>query len=251
MLRSVAEVSVLTGLSKVSIYNKIKLKEFEKYVVKNKGITYISDEGINLIFKGLNFKDVTLNGLNEGLNLQREDVGISVENTDFKEFKLELKELNKDYLNSLKSENEFLKEQLEEKDKQISELHKLIENSQILLKEEQKKSEQQLYLAEHFKEVDNKLQDLREKMEQKRSEKIKLFKIFSKQIYRVFFIKGKIIKLEKKKYFLCPMCGEKLKLPKTEELEIIFIKCSCGCGSFIQVRNGYHIPSKRGIEKFF
>ena len=79
MLRSVAEVSVLTGLSKVSIYNKIKLKEFEKYVVKNKGITYISDEGINLIFKGLNFKDVTLNGLNEGLNLQREDVGISVE----------------------------------------------------------------------------------------------------------------------------------------------------------------------------
>lgn len=251
MLRSVAEVSVLTGLSKVSIYNKIKLKEFEKYVVKNKGITYISDEGINLIFKGLNFKDVTLNGLNEGLNLQREDVGISVENTDFKEFKLELKELNKDYLNSLKSENEFLKEQLEEKDKQISELHKLIENSQILLKEEQKKSEQQLYLAEHFKEVDNKLQDLREKMEQKRSEKIKLFKIFSKQIYRVFFIKGKIIKLEKKKYFLCPMCGEKLKLPKTEELEIIFIKCSCGCGSFIQVRNGYHIPSKRGIEKVF
>ena len=180
MLRSVAEVSVLTGLSKVSIYNKIKLKEFEKYVVKNKGITYISDEGINLIFKGLNFKDVTLNGLNEGLNLQREDVGISVENTDFKEFKLELKELNKDYLNSLKSENEFLKEQLEEKDTQISELHKLIENSQILLKEEQKKSEQQLYLAEHFKEVDNKLQDLREKMEQKRSEKIKLFKIFSK-----------------------------------------------------------------------
>ena len=82
--------------------------------------------------------------------------------------------------NSLKSENEFLKKQLDEKDKQISELHKLIENSQILLKEEQKKSEQQLYLAEHFEEVDNKLQDLREKMEQKRNEKIKLFKIFSK-----------------------------------------------------------------------
>ena len=50
---------------------------------------------------------------------------------------------------------------------------------------------------------------------------------------------------------VCPVCGEKLKLPKTEELEVIFIKCSCGCGSFIQVRNGYHIPSKRGIEKVF
>ena len=78
MLRSVAEVSVLTGLSKVSIYNKIKLKELEKYVVKNKGITYISDEGINLIFKGLNFKDDTLNGFINGLNIDREDVDISI-----------------------------------------------------------------------------------------------------------------------------------------------------------------------------
>ena len=177
MLRSVAEVSVLTGLSKVSIYNKIKLKEIEKYVVKNKGITYISDEGINLIFKGLNLNDDKLKDLTNGLNSEREDVDVSIGNADFKEFKLEL---NKDYLNSLKSENEVLKKQLDEKDKQISELHKLIENSQILLKEEQKKSEQQLYLAEHFEEVDNKLQDLREKMEQKRNEKIKLFKIFSK-----------------------------------------------------------------------
>lgn len=220
MLRSVAEVSVLTGLSKVSIYNKIKLKEIEKYVVKNKGITYISDEGINLIFKGLNFKDDTLNGFTNGLNIDREDVDISIKNTDFKEFKLELKEFNKEYLNSLKAENEFLKKQLDEKDKQISELHKLIENSQILLKEEQKKSEQQLYLAEHFEEVDNKLQDLREKMEQKRNEKIKLFKIFSKQIYRVFFIKGKIMKLEKKKYFLCPMCGENLSFQRQKNQKL-------------------------------
>ena len=217
MLRSVAEVSVLTGLSKVSIYNKIKLKEIEKYVVKNKGITYISDEGINLIFKGLNLNDDKLKDLTNGLNSEREDFDISIKNTDFKEFKLELKEFNKEYLNSLKSENEVLKvqnevenkeiendvnsetsidedgllnlnkelidnllEQLKEKDKQISELHRLIENNQILLKEEQKKSEQQLYLAEHFEEVDNKLQDLKEKMEQKRNEKIKLFKIFSK-----------------------------------------------------------------------
>lgn len=165
MLRSVAEVSVLTGLSKVSIYNKIKLKEIEKYVVKNKGITYISDEGITLIVEGLNLNDDKLNGLNFQLNSGREDVAVSIGNTDFKEFKLELKELNKNYLNSLKSENEVLKKQLDEKDKQIAELHRLIENNQILLKEEQKKSEQQLYLAEYFEEVDNKLQDLKEKME--------------------------------------------------------------------------------------
>ena len=182
MLRSVAEVSVLTGLSKVSIYNKIKLKEIEKYVFKNKGITYISDEGITLIVEGLNLNDDKLNGLNLQLNSEREDVAVSIGNTDFKQFKLELKELNKNYLNSLKSENEVLKKQLDEKDKQISELHRLIENNQILLKEEQKKSEQQLYLAEHFEEVDNKLQDLKEKMEQKRNDRKSFFKIFSKQL---------------------------------------------------------------------
>lgn len=180
MLRSVAEVSVLTGLSKVSIYNKIKLKEIEKYVVKNKGITYISDEGISLIVEGLNLNDDKLNGLNLHLKREREDVAVSIRNTDFKEFKLELKELNKNYLTSLKSENEVLKKQLDEKDKQISELHRLIENNQILLKEEQKKSEQHLFLAEHFEEVDNKLQDLKEKMEQKRNDRKSFFKIFSK-----------------------------------------------------------------------
>ena len=177
MLRSVAEVSILTGLSKVSIYNKIKLKEIEQYIVKNKGITYISDEGIALIKKGLNLKEDTLNNLNNSLKADESEVAISIEN---KEFKLELKELNKDYLNSLKSENEVLKKQLEEKDKQIAELHKLIENSQILLKEEQKKTEQQIYLAEHFEEVDNKLQDLREKMEQRKNNKKSIFKIFNK-----------------------------------------------------------------------
>ena len=139
MLRSVAEVSVLTGLSKVSIYNKIKLKEIEQYVVKNKGITYISDEGITLIKKGLNLKVETLNSLKDSLKVDEEEVAVSIENKEIEEFKVELKELNKDYLNSLKSENELLKRQLDEKDNQIAELHKLIENSQILLKEEQKK----------------------------------------------------------------------------------------------------------------
>lgn len=180
MLRSVAEVSVLTGLSKVSIYNKIKLKEIEQYVVKNKGITYISDEGVDLIKGALNLKEYTLNHLNDILKVDESEVPINIENKDIEEFKAELKELNKDYLSSLKSENELLKKQLDEKDKQIAELHKLIENNQILLKEEQKKADYQLYLSEHFEEVDNKLQDLREKMYQKKNDKKNLFKIFSK-----------------------------------------------------------------------
>ena len=178
MLRSVAEVSDLTGLSKVSIYNKLKLKEMEEFIVKNKGITYITDEGLNLIKSSLNLKESSLN-LNQEIKTENEESLKTVENKGFEEFKEYFKELNKSYLTSLKCEIESLKGQLIEKDKQINDLHKLIENSQVLLKEEQKKSENQLYLAEHFEEVDMKLQDIREKMLNKKSEEKSFFrKIF-------------------------------------------------------------------------
>ena len=131
MLRTVEETAIQLGVSKTTIYNKLKLKEYKARIVKKQGKSMVDDSLFNLIQEGLKVKN-------------------EVEN------------------------------KLDEKDKQISELHKLIENSQILLKEEQKKSEQQLYLAEHFEEVDNKLQDLKEKMEQKRNYRKSLFKIFSK-----------------------------------------------------------------------
>ena len=56
---SVSEIADLTGLSKVSIYNKLKLKEIEPFIVKNKGITYVCDEGVALIKEGLNLKAVS------------------------------------------------------------------------------------------------------------------------------------------------------------------------------------------------
>ena len=88
---------------------------------------------------------------------------------------------NEELLNFNKELIEGLLNQLKEKDRQITELHRLIENSQVLLKEEQKKGEQQLYLAEHFEEVDQKLQDLREKMIEK---SIKEKESFFKRIFK-------------------------------------------------------------------
>ena len=162
MLRTVEETAIQLGVSKTTIYNKLKMKEYKSKLVKKQGKSMIDDSLFNLI--------------QEGLKVQNEVENKEIENDVNAEISIDedgLLNLNKELIDNLL-------EQLKEKDKQISELHKLIENSQILLKEEQKKSEQQLYLAEHFEEVDNKLQDLREKMEQKRNEKIKLFKIFSK-----------------------------------------------------------------------
>ena len=162
MLRTVEETAIQLGVSKTTIYNKLKMKEYKSKLVKKQGKSMIDDSLFNLI--------------QEGLKVQNEVENKEIENDVNSETSIDedgLLNLNKELIDNLL-------EQLKEKDKQIAELHKLIENSQILLKEEQKKKDQQLYLAEHFEEVDNKLQDLREKMEQKRNEKKGLFKIFSK-----------------------------------------------------------------------
>jgi hypothetical protein len=162
MLRTVEETAIYLGVSKTTIYNKLKLKEYKSMIVKKQGKSMIDDGLFNLI--------------QESLKIQNEVKNDKIENNVNTEISIDeegLFNLNKELIDNLLN-------QLKEKDKQIAELHKLIENSQILLKEEQKKSEQQLYLAEHFEEVDNKLQDLREKMDQKRNEKKSFFKIFSK-----------------------------------------------------------------------
>lgn len=157
-------VSELTGVSKVTIYKKIKkLKELEPFIVRKDDKTYILEDGLKLIKDQLTVNKKVNSEVESEIAIE----GISTELT-----------INKELINLL---TEQLKEkdiQLKEKDKQIAELHKLIENSQILLKEEQKKSDKQLYLEEHFEEVDTKLQDLREKMEQRKNEKKGFFKNF-------------------------------------------------------------------------
>ncbi|GAA0764478.1 hypothetical protein [Clostridium sartagoforme] len=162
MLRTVEETAIQLGVSKTTIYNKLKLKEYKYRIIKKQGKSMVDDGLFNLIKESLKVQNEVENKENE--NDVNAEISIDEEG---------LFNLNKELIENLLN-------QLKEKDKQIAELHKLIENSQILLKEEQKKSDQQLYLSEHFEEVDNKLQDLREKMEERRNEKKGFFKIFSK-----------------------------------------------------------------------
>lgn len=158
---TVSEISKLTGVSKVCIYNKLKLKEIEKFTHKNKSITYVSEEGLNLIKESLKLNEEATTSLND------KEIE-SNKHTDNKVFKEDLN-LIEEYINSLKDENEKLWVQIQEKDKQIQELqsiisqnNRLVENSQILLKNTQEK--EQLMLEEHFKEFNNKLEKMKDKM---------------------------------------------------------------------------------------
>lgn len=56
-------------------------------------------------------------------------------------------------------------------------------------------------------------------------------------------------KKTKKKYFQCPGCAYKHRIAKTKDLHIALIRCDCGHDSLIMVKNGYHIPSKSGLQR--
>lgn len=180
MLRSVSEISVLTGLSKVSIYNKLKLKEMKDYIIKNKGVTYVSEEGYALILDKFNLKKEALNNLKNDTKNIKDEIALDIENKDIEEFKLEFKKLKQDYINSLKLEIENLKVQLEKKDNQINELMGLNKNNQILLKQQQDKEINQIQLEDHFKEVDEKLGELKSRMDNRKSEKTSFWNRFKK-----------------------------------------------------------------------
>ncbi|MGJ1067584.1 hypothetical protein ACR77K_15310 [Clostridium perfringens] len=166
MLRGVDEVAKELKVSKTAIYNKLKLKEFKCKIVKKQGKSMINDDLFNLIKDSIKVKN-------------------KVENKEFIlgneiDSKNEIAMDREDSFNLNKSLIDTLIAQLEEKDKQIAALHKLIENNQVLLKKEQEAKVNILELEDHFKEVDNKLNSIKEKMNQRKENKSFLKNFFKK-----------------------------------------------------------------------
>lgn len=177
MFYTVAQVSELTNLSKVSIYNRLKSKEFKKHISKKQGITYIDEDGLNLIKDVLTFKEDSLRNFKEEDHQQATEEDIKQSKATVEE---DILKQNKDLITALVEQLKEKDIQLKEKDKQISEkdiqimgLQKLIENSQVLLREEQQQNNNQLQLEEHIKQLDNRLDDVREKMDQRKEQQEK------------------------------------------------------------------------------
>ena len=163
---SVEEVAEQLGVSKVTIY--AKLKKHDDMVVLKQGKKYVSEELLSLIKSELNLKDK--------LKFKDIDNGDNQVNTND----------DGDLIKLNKALNECLINQIAEKDRQIAEMQKTIDelinlnkNSQVLLKQEQDKEKSKtLQLEQHFAEVDEKLMDLREKMETKKQTKKNFFSFF-------------------------------------------------------------------------
>ena len=167
---TVEEVSKLLSVSKVTIY--AKLKKYESKVVVKQGKKYVTEELLSLIKQELNLKECLKDNLKVENNTGAINQEIATDRDD-------LINLNQDLINFLKQQLEEKDIQLREKDKQIEELINLNKNNQILLKQQQDKEINQKLLEDHFQEVDQKLMDLRDRMEEKKNSK-KFFGFFSK-----------------------------------------------------------------------
>lgn len=173
MIYNVSEVSEITKLSKVSIYSRFKLKKFEPYLTKKQGVVYITEEGLKIIVGDLK-------EYKEPINYLKEEAYDSVkENKEDLSFKT-------DYINTLKDQLKIKDTQILEKDLQIHEINNrlsqeqdLHKNTQILFKQQQ--PQQILQLEAHFEELDNKLIEIKDKMQKKEKDHKGIFKkIFSK-----------------------------------------------------------------------
>ena len=145
--KSIESVSEELGISKAAIYKKLKKEKYKNSITKENGKMMLSDIVVEELKKNVrkkkkveSFKDIEI-----------------VDEENKVEVLVDDKKENKDRI------VESLLRQLEEKDHQINKLHDLIENNQIIIKNQQEKEKEQLKLEEHFKEIDKKLFEIRER----------------------------------------------------------------------------------------
>jgi hypothetical protein len=181
MLYDVDQAAIKLNVSKQSIYNKIKLKEFKDKIIIKQKKTYIDGDLLNLIKDTLKVKSIF--NMNDNIEEPEESPNIEAITLDD-----DLLNLNKDLINTLI-------EQLKVKDIQIQELNNRLAVEQELTKNRQvlelRQPKDIKLLEEHFKDLDKNLLDLRERMEQRKetqqqksNEHKNIFrKIFNLKIY--------------------------------------------------------------------
>ena len=142
---------------------------FTKRVDKQEDLDEI---GFKLIQGSLKeFEEDDIKGFKEGikcLNIKETNSALGDEITS----DTEILSMNRDIFNLLKSQLEEKNLQLKDNDLQIHELHKLVENSQILLKEKPQDIKLlELELEQHFQDLDDKIMNIKERSipQQKRS----------------------------------------------------------------------------------
>jgi len=185
MLNSINDISVSLGVSKMTIYRKLKVKMLKPHIIIKQGIQYLDDDGLTLLTNMLkpSCENVKENVKSDVKPVKSDVIG----NITNAEIATDKEEYNK----SLKSEIEFLRSELQEKNIQISNLNirlsseqELHKNTQILFKQQQQPQEDIKLLEEHFNNLDNKLIEVKENMQQRKEEQEQEHKGFFKRLFK-------------------------------------------------------------------
>lgn len=150
MIYDAFKIAKHLNISKVTAYAKMKLPEVKPFLISHNGKTCVEEKGLEAIKHSLKY--------NQSSDAESE-VAVTVVNL-----------LKEDMIEILKSNIEFIKQQLTVKDGQLYDINKLLENTQILFKQEQEKNKIVLSLPETIKEHDIQLvNNLTQSLERQRA----------------------------------------------------------------------------------
>mgnify|MGYP001602004634 CR=1 FL=1 len=150
MIYDAFKIAKHLNISKVTAYAKMKLPEVKPFLISHNGKTCVEEKGLEAIKQALKY--------NQSSEAESE-VAVTVVNL-----------LKEDMIEILKSNIEFIKQQLNVKDGQLYDINKLLENTQILFKQEQEKNKIVLSLPETIKEHDIQLvNNLTQSLERQRA----------------------------------------------------------------------------------
>jgi hypothetical protein len=179
MLYSVEQIAETLGISKVTVYRKLKLHEVKQFTVVKNGKTFLEETGLDIIRQSLSV--TTGENIETNKNCSEAEIAIDTEQLQgVKDKLIDTLQSDIEYLRSQLSDREhFYRSQLQEKDVQINSKDRQIENMQTLMQNEQQLHLKSKLLEEaRVKEVDSMLSIVRERMEERKKESKGFFERF-------------------------------------------------------------------------
>lgn len=143
MLYDANKVSELFNISKVTAYAKLKLPEIKPLVIHKNGKVYVDDNGLEAVRQSLRYN-----------KSQEAEAEIEVASTEAELLKEDLIEVLKNNVEFLKQQLSIKDAQMSAKDEQIHDIKKILENTQVLFKQEQDKNHTIAALPDTIKEHD-------------------------------------------------------------------------------------------------
>lgn len=141
MLYSVEDVAKRLNVSKVTIYNKLKLKEYRGKTIKRAGKTYVDDDLVNAIKDSLKSKTEVISN-NMG-NIPEQETATDQTDTV---------NVNKDLYTALMEQLHIKDVQIQALTDRLKQEQELHQNTQVLFREQIPQDIKQL--EEHFKKID-------------------------------------------------------------------------------------------------